>query len=104
MVQPRAAPAFGRSARGKRAFSQLMPSVGWKTAGALALLCSGVGMAALPKPHELRSDEQRQWQALAIAPLSNGGDTGMRMAPAEAAEPIEFAPVRARAPVAVTAP
>jgi len=83
---------------GSRRRAPLLPRVGWKSAGVLALLCSGVAMASLPKPREMRSDEQRQWQALAIAPLANGGDTGMRMAPAEAAEPIEFAPVRAVAP------
>jgi murein DD-endopeptidase MepM/ murein hydrolase activator NlpD len=77
-----------------------LPRPGWRMAGALAVLCSGVGWASLPKPHEMRRDEQRQWQALAIAPLARGGDTGMRMAPADAAEPIDYAPVRTAAPVA----
>ena len=101
MAQPRITPGFGKRARGARAFSLGVPRVGWKTLGALAVLCSGVAMASLPKPHEMRSDEQRQWQALAIAPLDSGGDTGMRMAPSDAAEPIEFAPVRAVAPIAM---
>jgi len=104
MAQPRITPGFGNKARGARALSLGLPRVGWKSAGVLALLCSGVAMASLPKPRELRSDEQRQWQALAIAPLSSGGDTGMRMAPADAAEPIEFAPVRAAAPVVAPEP
>jgi murein DD-endopeptidase MepM/ murein hydrolase activator NlpD len=43
----------------------------------------------------LSSDEQRQWQALEVAPLSNGGVTGMPMAPTDAAQAIEFAPKRA---------
>src|SRR5205823_1577038 len=34
-------------------------------------------------------------QALGIAPLSNGGATGMRMAATDAVEPIEFVPHRA---------
>jgi murein DD-endopeptidase MepM/ murein hydrolase activator NlpD len=46
----------------------------------------------------LPSGEQRQWQALGLAPLSSGGASGMAMAPTEAAEPIEFAPKRAFAP------
>ena len=67
---------------------------GWKVAGALALLCSTVAWASLPKPHEFSTDEQRQWQALSVAPLSGGGATGMAMAPTQAVEPIEFAPKR----------
>lgn len=71
---------------------------GWKTAGVLALLCSTVAWASFPRPTELPSDEQRQWQALGLAPLSSGGVTGMAMAPAQAAQPIEFAPKRAFVP------
>jgi murein DD-endopeptidase MepM/ murein hydrolase activator NlpD len=62
----------------------------------LALLCSTVAWASFPRPiAELSTDEQRQWQALEVAPLSGGGVTGMPMAPTEAAQPIEFAPKRA---------
>ena len=61
----------------------------------LALLCSTVAWASLPRPREITTDEQRQWQALALAPLSSGGETGMAMAPSEAAEPVEFVPHRA---------
>lgn len=56
----------------------------------LALLCSGVAWASLPRPAEMRADDQRQWQALGIAPLSGGAATGMRMASTEAVEPVEF--------------
>jgi len=35
-------------------------------------------------------DEQRQWQALGVAPLSNGGVSGMAMAPTVAVEPVSF--------------
>jgi murein DD-endopeptidase MepM/ murein hydrolase activator NlpD len=64
---------------------------GWKSAGVLALLCSTVAWASLPRPEELSTDEQRQWQALGVAPLSSGGATGVAMAPTEAARPIAFA-------------
>ena len=82
-----------------RAFSQLG---GWKSAGAMALLCSTVAWASLPRPADLRSDEQRQWQALGIAPLSTGARTGMRMDATDAVEPIATAPVRKAAPVPET--
>lgn len=73
---------------------------GWKSAGAFALLCSTVAWASLPSAHALSSDQERQWQALGVAPLSNGARSGMEMAPTPAAEPIAFAPERV-APVAV---
>src|SRR3954469_8061627 len=84
----------------RRALAPAWPRVlfqtgGWKGAGALALLCSGVAWASLPRVADVPTDEQRQWHALGIAPLANGGMTGMAMAPTEAAEPIEFAPKRA---------
>jgi len=100
-VQPRREPAFGRRASA-RALAPVLPS--WKAAGALALLCSGVAWASLPGPAELRSDEQMQWQALGIAPLSIGGATGLRMNATEAVEPIEFAPKRAVAADAAPVP
>jgi murein DD-endopeptidase MepM/ murein hydrolase activator NlpD len=68
---------------------------GWKSAGVLALLCSTVAWASLPRPEELSTDEQRQWQALGVAPLASGGATGVAMAPTEAAQSIPFAPRRA---------
>ena len=58
----------------------------------LALLCSTVGWASLPRPAAVSDNEQRQWQALGLAPLSSGGATGMAMAPTDAAEPIAYAP------------
>jgi murein DD-endopeptidase MepM/ murein hydrolase activator NlpD len=66
----------------------------------LALLCSTVAWASLPRPAELSGDEQGQWRALGLAPLSSGGVTGMAMAPTAAAEPILFAPKRAFVPAA----
>ena len=74
-----------------RAFAQLG---GWKSAGLFALLCSTVAWASFPRMTEVPTDEQRQWQALGLAPLSGGGMTGMPMAPTEAVEAIEFAPKR----------
>lgn len=59
----------------------------------VALLCSGVAWASLPHASAPSTDDQRQWQALGIAP---GGATGIRMAPTDAVQPVEF--VQHRAP------
>jgi murein DD-endopeptidase MepM/ murein hydrolase activator NlpD len=67
----------------------------WPQAGLIALLCSGVAVAAMPRALDVASDEELQWKALAIAPLSAGGRTGMRMIATQEVEPIEFAPARA---------
>jgi murein DD-endopeptidase MepM/ murein hydrolase activator NlpD len=69
-------------------------------AGALALLCSGVGWASLPRPSAMPIDQQRQWQALGVAPLSSGGGSGMAMAPTQAVEAVDFVPKRAVATIA----
>ena len=66
----------------------------WRQAGALALLCSGVAMAALPRADATAGAEAMEWHALGIAPLSVGGRTGLRQVATEAVEPIEFAPNR----------
>lgn len=79
----------------RRSLATGWPKPGWKSAGVLAVLCSTVAWASLPRATDLPTDEQRQWQALGLAPLSSGGATGMAMAPTEAAQPIEFAPKRA---------
>lgn len=84
----------------RRALAPAVVRPGWRSAGALALLCSTVAWASLPPARDQVSSEQRQWQALAIAPLSSGGATGMRMAPAESVETIAFVPQRAPATVA----
>jgi len=78
----------------RRAIAPSRPRGGWRAAGALALLCSTVAWASLPRTHEFSTNEQRQWQALGVAPLAGGGATGMAMAPTPAVEPIEFAPKR----------
>lgn len=88
----------------RRALAPAWPRASWKGAGALALLSSTVAWASLPRPVEGRSDEQRQWHALGIAPLSSGGATGMAMAPADTVEPVDFVPRRAVAPKPVAAP
>jgi murein DD-endopeptidase MepM/ murein hydrolase activator NlpD len=92
-MQSTHARSFGRSLAPARP-SRSWP-LGWKSAGALALLCSTVGWASLPRAASLPLDQQHQWQALGVAPLSKGADTGMAMAPTPAAELIEFAPKRA---------
>jgi murein DD-endopeptidase MepM/ murein hydrolase activator NlpD len=88
----------------RRSLAAAWPRPGWKSAGALALVCSTVAWASLPPAGGPRMDDQRQWQALGIAPLSSGGATGMAMAPTEAAESIAFAPRRAFVPQAETQP
>ena len=72
----------------------------WTIAGLLALLCSGVAWASLPPAAEIPVDQQQQWQALGVAPLSKGGVSGMAMAPTEAVEPVDFVPKRRVAAVA----
>jgi len=96
------APRFGR--RTKARAIALSPAIARPIgiAGLLALLCSGVALASLPRAAEV-TDDQPQWDALAIAPLSSGGDTGMQMVATDAAEPIEFAP-RRKTPFAVEQP
>ena len=64
----------------------------------MALACSTVAWASLPRLQTLPTGEQQQWQALAVAPLIAGGASGMAMAPTDLAEPIEFAPKRAFVP------
>ena len=67
------------------------------------LLCSGVAVAALPRAApQPASDEPLQWQALAIAPLSAGGRTGLRLVATEPVEPIDFAPDRPTVELSMT--
>ena len=79
----------------RQALTRAWPKPNWKSAGVLALLCSTVTWASLPRPAELPLDEQRQWQALAVSPLASGGVTGMPMAPTDAVETVDFVPKRA---------
>lgn len=79
----------------RRSLVPAWPRPGWKTAGALALLCSTVAWASFPHDAPLAGDEQREWRALAVAPLSSGGASGSAMAQTDAAAPLPFAPVRA---------
>jgi murein DD-endopeptidase MepM/ murein hydrolase activator NlpD len=91
---------FGRRTRRAPA----LPSVGWKSAGVLALLCSGMAWASLPRPVAVSTDQQRQWQALGVKPLSSGGTSGMQMVASDAVEPVDFVPARAVAPLAEAQP
>src|SRR6476661_5197870 len=61
-------------------------------------------MASLPTRGEMPGGEQRQWQALGIAPLANGGQTGMRMDATDAVEELAFVPKRAPAQAAAPPP
>ena len=72
-----------------------LPRPGWKSAGVLALLCSGVAWASLPHIGGASGEDRQQWQALAIAPLSGGGATGIRMAASNAVQSVDFVPKRA---------
>ena len=69
---------------------------------ALAILFSGVAVAALPRAGEGRGPQQHQWAALGIAPLSAGSETGLRLNATDAVEPIEFAPDRPHIRLAMT--
>lgn len=69
---------------------------GWLVLGAAALLCSGVAVAALPASEPQLLDRDEQWDALRIAPLSQGASTGIRQGATEAVEPIPVAPERKR--------
>ncbi|MEO7365375.1 MAG: M23 family peptidase, partial [Sphingomicrobium sp.] len=63
-------------------------------AAALALLCAGVAMAAVPRATAAASSQEWQWQALAITPQSTGARTGLRLVATQAVEPIDLAPDR----------
>ncbi|HEX8192747.1 MAG TPA: peptidoglycan DD-metalloendopeptidase family protein [Allosphingosinicella sp.] len=78
-------------------------------AATCALLCYGAwslapearampGAAPAPTPERHRAEAQ----ALAIAPLALGADTGKRMAPADAAQPLAQAPERPTVSLVVT--
>lgn len=97
-VQPASVRPFGRKTAGAWALRAALPRAGWKGAGLLALLCSTVAWASLPRLTDMPTEEQREWQALGIAPASAGGGTGLRMAAAETAEPLEFVAKRAPLP------
>src|SRR5947209_10351194 len=91
----------------RRSLARQWPTPGWKSAGVLALLCSGVAWASFPRMVAMPLDQQRQWQALGVAPLSNGGISGMPMAPSDAVQTVDFVPKRvvaAAAPGAAAVP
>src|SRR5690348_12864412 len=92
---------FGR-ASAARTLAPAWQRPGWKIAGVLALLCSTVAWASLPRAEDMPRDAEGQWQALGVAPIARGGVTGMPMAPTQAAVPIEVAPKRV-APLALPA-
>ncbi|MEO7240221.1 MAG: M23 family metallopeptidase, partial [Sphingomicrobium sp.] len=62
----------------------------------------GVAVAALPHGRDVATPEQQQWRALALAPLSAGSATGLRMIATDAVEPIDAAPERATVDLAMT--
>ena len=78
-----------------RAKTAALPRPGWMGAGVLALLCSGVAWASLPRVVDAPAAVQQQWRALGVAPISAGGISGMPMAPTEAVVSVGFVPKRA---------
>jgi len=61
---------------------------------AVAVLTSGVAWASLASATSSVRDGDRQWRALALQPLADGGRTGLRMAPGATAEFTDFVPER----------
>ena len=94
LMQPIQVQRFGRRTSG-RSLPLAFAYANWKGAGVFALLCSGVAWASFPRVVPPPIDEQPQWQALGLAPLTRGGITGMPMAPTDAVEPVDFVPKRA---------
>jgi murein DD-endopeptidase MepM/ murein hydrolase activator NlpD len=74
----------------------------WVHGGALALLFTGVAVAAIPPAGTAATAQDHQWQALALAPLSSGGRTGLRLDASDAVQPIEVAPERAQLDLTMT--
>src|SRR3954452_15265405 len=85
---------FGRRTGRAASVSLTLPSLGWKSAGAIALLCSGVAWASLPRPAEISNDQQVQWRGLGVKSLSDGGASGMRMVATDAAKAVDYVPAR----------
>lgn len=80
----------------------------WRGLGTLALLC-GTAFALWPgiRPVEAMAApiNENDWQyvrAQAITPLAWGADTGRRMAPTDAVQPLAFAPERPRVELTAT--
>ena len=59
-------------------------------------------MAALPRTADGTAPKPHQWAALAIAPISEGSETGLRLNATEAVEPIEVAPDRPQVQLVMT--
>lgn len=72
-------------------------SASFVLAGAVTLACSGAALAALPAlpAWAETAPSDHQWDALAIAPLSANGATGLRMVATERVETLDRAPLRA---------
>src|SRR6476469_4138732 len=94
---------FGRRTD-RSAATLTLPSLGWKSAGALALLCSGVAWASLPSPAEISNDQALQWRALGVKPLSDDSANGMRMAATDAVRAVDYVPERTVAPEVTVPP
>src|SRR3954464_10686904 len=85
---------FGRRTGRDSSLSRTLLSLGWKSAGAMALVCSGVAWASLPRPAEISNDQQLQWRALGVKPLADGGAAGMQMVATDAVKAVDYVPAR----------
>src|SRR4051794_41560817 len=72
LTLPTHVPSFGRRANA-RALAPALPRPGWKSAGSIALLCSGVAWASLPRVTGVSTDEQHQWRGLPLPPPPGRG-------------------------------
>lgn len=79
----------------------------WRGLGTLGLLCAAAasfapGIDPLPVSSRVTEADPLQNHALAVTSLSDRSRTGLRMAPTDAVEPLEFAPERPFIDFAVT--
>ena len=87
--------ALGSAALAPAGESGRLPRRPLAALGVAALLCSTVAWANLPGAPGALRDGERQWLALGLEPLSDGGGTGLRMAPQTSVAPVNFVPDRA---------
>ena len=81
-----------------------MRLLSWKGLGLAALLCSAGAVASFPRPAVASSaDQQQQWRALGVAPLSSGGVSGIAMTATSQVSSLGYVPRRAP-PLAHVAP
>jgi murein DD-endopeptidase MepM/ murein hydrolase activator NlpD len=102
-LKPWPSPAFGRRAEHAALTVDLAADVlsrdWWRGAGVLAMLCATAlalapGFEPLAGGRIAGAEDDLQSDALAIAPLADGGSTGLRLVESDAVEPLTSAPAR----------